>query len=43
MIETKLHDFSQKFEAFSIAVDESTDVVRHGTAGNFHQRCGYKF
>jgi hypothetical protein len=27
MIETKLHDFSQKFEAFSIAVDESTDVV----------------
>jgi galactitol-specific phosphotransferase system IIB component len=27
MIETKLHDLSQKFEAFSIAVDESTDVV----------------
>jgi hypothetical protein len=27
MAETKLHDLSQKFEAFSIAVDESTDVV----------------
>jgi hypothetical protein len=27
MIETKLHDLSQKFEAFSIAVDESKDVV----------------
>jgi hypothetical protein len=27
VIETKLHDLSQKFEAFSIAVDESTDVV----------------
>jgi ADP-ribosylglycohydrolase len=27
MIETKLHDLSQKFEAFSISVDESTDVV----------------
>jgi hypothetical protein len=27
MIETKLHDLSQKFEAFSIAVDKSTDVV----------------
>jgi hypothetical protein len=27
MIETKLHDLSQKFEAFSTAVDESTDVV----------------
>jgi hypothetical protein len=27
MIEAKLHDFSQKFEAFCIAVDESTDVV----------------
>jgi hypothetical protein len=27
MIKTKLHDLSQKFEAFSTAVDESTDVV----------------
>jgi hypothetical protein len=27
MIETKLHDLSQKFEAFSIVVGESTDVV----------------
>jgi hypothetical protein len=27
MIDTKLHDLLQKFEAFSIAVDESTDVV----------------
>jgi hypothetical protein len=27
MIETKLHDLSQKFEAFSVVVDESTDVV----------------
>jgi hypothetical protein len=27
MIETKLHDLSQKFEVFSIAVDESTDVA----------------
>jgi hypothetical protein len=27
MMETKLHDISQKFEAFSFAVDESTDVV----------------
>jgi hypothetical protein len=27
MIETKLHDLSQKFEAFSIAMDESTDVA----------------
>jgi hypothetical protein len=27
MIETKLHDLSQKFEAFFIAVDESTDVA----------------
>jgi hypothetical protein len=27
MIETKLHDLSQKFKAFSIAVDESTDMV----------------
>jgi hypothetical protein len=27
MTETKLHDLSQKFEAFSIAVDESTNVV----------------
>jgi hypothetical protein len=27
MIETKLRDLSQKFEAFSIAVDRSTDVV----------------
>jgi hypothetical protein len=27
MTETKLHDLSQKFEAFSTAVDESTDVV----------------
>jgi hypothetical protein len=27
MTETKLHDLSQKFEAFSVAVDESTDVV----------------
>jgi hypothetical protein len=27
MIETKLHDLSQKFEAFCIAVDKSTDVV----------------
>jgi hypothetical protein len=27
MIETKLHDLSQKFEAFSKAVDERIDVV----------------
>jgi hypothetical protein len=27
MTETKLHDLSQKSEAFSIAVDESTDVA----------------
>jgi hypothetical protein len=27
MIETKLYDLSQKFEAFSIAMDESTDAV----------------
>jgi hypothetical protein len=27
MIETKSHNLSQKFEAFSIAMDESTDVA----------------
>jgi hypothetical protein len=27
MIETKLHDLSQKSEAFSVVVDESTDMV----------------
>jgi hypothetical protein len=27
MTETKLHNFSQKYESFSVAVDESSDVV----------------
>jgi hypothetical protein len=42
MVEAKLHDLPQKFEAFSIAVDGSTDVVDTAQLAIFII-CGYKF